>query len=78
MLAETSHGYRHKVRPGDPQKVHLVLAVIGLVWPGIPELAAAAPGNPIVEFMVRCFFMRVRNQDKAGGYCPQSRLYFLR
>jgi len=42
----------------------VLLAVIDLVWSGIPELAVVVFGNPIVKFAVHCSFMRVGNKDK--------------
>ena len=78
MLAKEPRYYRRKVRLEDFRKVGLVLlAVIGLVWPRIPELAVAVFGNPIVEFAVRSL-MRVRDKDKVGGCCPRGRFDFLR
>jgi len=79
VLAKEPRYFRREVRLEDLRKVGLVLpAVIGLVWPRVPKFAVAVFSNPIVEFLDRCSFMRVRNKDKVGGCCPWSRLYFLR
>ena len=77
MLAEKPRYYRREVRLEDLRKVGLVLlAVIGLVWPRIPEFAVAVFGNPIVEFAVRPL-VRVRDKNKVGYCCPWGRFDFF-
>ena len=47
----------------------VLLPVIDPVWLGVPGLAAAVFGNPIVEFAVRSF-IRVRDKVRVRGCCP--------